>query len=252
MVIRALYAGDGPAKGTGGYLISVMKRSGIDYDHFPPSRISEIPSSLNQLSKYDVIILSDVPSSSLGKKRMNSLKEYVGDGGGLGMIGGWESFTGLIGNYKGTPVEEVLPVSCMPSDDRVNDSNGFKIIRKRNHPILEGLPGYDSPTVCGYNKVVPKGGSEILLTLKRIEPILAENRMTDRVDGIRLDEEEHPLLIVHRYKKGKSSAFTTDIAPHWVGGLVDWGSNRIRIEGRELGDKYIQFLYQMLRWLARA
>ena len=141
-----------------------MKKSGIDCSHFAPSQISEIPSTPNQLSKYDVIILSDVPSSNLGNRRMNSIKEYVEGGGGLGMIGGWESFTGLIGNYKGTPVEEVLPVSCMPSDDRVNDSNGFKMIRKCNHPILEGLPWHDAPTVCGYNKVVPKNGAKILLT----------------------------------------------------------------------------------------
>jgi len=246
MIMKVLYAGDGSSKGAARYLISAMKKVGIDYTHFPPNQLHRIPSSLNQLSKFDAIILSDAPSSLLGKRKMISLKEYVEKGGGLGMIGGWESFTGSHGNYKNTPIEEVLPVCCMPSDDRVNDSNGFKMIKKCEHTILKGLPWSDAPTVCGYNKVVPKDDSEILLTLKGIKSL-----GRDKVEEIKLAEEEQPLLVVHDYEKGRTLALTTDVAPHWVGGMVDWGSKRIKIDSSELGNNYIQFLYNSLSWLSK-
>jgi uncharacterized membrane protein len=135
-------------------------------------------------------------------------------------------------------------VSCLASDDRNNDSNGFKIIKKQEHPILQGLPWNNAPTVCGYNMVVPKDGSEILLTLRGIES-LGE----DRIERIKLSEKEHPLLIINDYGKGKALAFTTDIAPHWAGGMVDWGSERIKKGNCELGSLYAQFLYQMIDWL---
>lgn len=245
--MRVLYAGDGPPKGAARYLISVMKKSDIDYTHFSPSQLHGIPPSQKQLSKYDAVILSDVPSARLGMKRMLALKEFVKVGGSLGMIGGWWSFTGTEGKYRGTPIEEVLPVNCLATDDRINDSNGFKMIKKKEHQILRGLPWEDAPTVCGYNEVLPKKGSEVLLTLRRIESV-----GKDKVEEIRLAEKEHPLLVVHDYGKGRALALTTDVSPHWVGGLVDWGRERVKIDGSELGDKYIQFLYQLLKWLAKA
>jgi len=244
--MRVLYLGDGSSKGAARYLISVMKKSGIDYTHFPPSRLHEVPHNLNELSKYDAVILSDAPANNLGKKRMGLLKEYVKEGRSLGMMGGWESFTGSGGNYRGTPIEEILPINCLESDDRVNDSNGFKIIKKIEHPILQGLPWNDAPTVCGYNRVIPKDDAKNLLILKRIKSL-----GKDRVSEIRLDYEERPLLIVHDYGRGRTLAFTTDVAPHWAGGMVDWGSRRLEIDGCEVGNNYIQFLNQMLRWLAK-
>jgi len=228
------------------YLIAVMKKSGIDFTHIPPDRLQEMPSTQDQLSEYDAVVISDAPGTSLSD-RMALLKEYVEKGGGLGMIGGWWAFTGSNGNYKGTPVEEVLPVDCLPEDDRINDSNGFKIIKKKEHSILEGLPWNDAPTICGYNKVNAKPDAEILLTSRRIE-----SSGKDRVEEIRLAKEEDPLLAVRKHGEGRTLALMTDASPHWVGGMVDWGPERVMIGDMELGDQYIQFLYQVLKWLAKS
>jgi len=228
------------------YLIAVMKKSGIDFTHIPPDRLQEMPSTQDQLSGYNAVVISDAPGSLLSD-RMKLLKEYVEKGGSLGMIGGWWSFTGSKGDYRGTAVEEVLPVNCSPEDDRINDSNGFKIIKKKEHPILEGLPWNDAPTICGYNKVNAKPDAEILLTSRRIE-----SSGKDRVEGIKLAKEENPLLAVRTYGKGRSLAFMTDASPHWVGGMVDWGTERVTIGDMELGDQYVQFISQILKWLAKS
>ena len=244
--MKILYIGDGPSDGAARYLISVMRKAGIDYVHFPPSKAGSVPSESKELKKYDSIILSDVPSRLLGNARMASIRDYVRSGGGLGMIGGWESFTGSGGGYRNTPIEEALPVRCAASDDRVNNSNGFKMIKKLGHPILSGLPWGSSPTVCGFNRVTPKKGSITLLSLKEIMP-----NGRDSVEGVRLSSKEHPLLVVGSYKAGRTLALTTDVAPHWVGGMVDWGKRRIKVGNCEVGDKYIQFLQNILNWLCK-
>lgn len=217
----------------------------MDFLHLSPDKLGETPLKLEELLGYDLVVLSDAPGDELGAERMDLLKKYVEQGKGLGMIGGWWSFTGSKGNYRGTPIEEALPVSCSPNDDRVNDSNGFKIIKRKDHAILEGLPWEDAPTVCGYNEVIPKADAEVLLTLRRIESF-----GKDKVEGVRLAEAEHPLLVVGKYGEGRTLAFTTDLSPHWVGGTVDWGKERTEIEGTELGNFYLKFGCQLLRWLA--
>ena len=245
--MKVIYIGDKPRDSR--YLNAVMALSNIDSEYYCPveeDHLLQIPNKKSDILKYDAMILSDAPSDSLGKKRMDIIKECVKEGLGLGMIGGWESFTGLIGNYKNTPIEEVLPVNCLPEDDRRNISGGLKIIKKKDHPILEGLPWNDTPTVCGYNDVVPKADSITLLTLKKI---LSYGK--ERVEKLELSDHEDPLLVIGEYKKGNVFALTTDIAPHWVGGLVDWGDDRIRRLDAEIGNYYIKFLSQMLYWLGK-
>jgi len=227
------------------YLLAVTKNSGFDFHRIAPEKLSETPSKLEELQKYDAVVISDGPAQNIGNKKMELLKEYVKEGKGLGMIGGWWSFTGSNGNYHGTPVEEILPVKCSPKDDRVNDPNGFKIIKKKDHPILKGLPWQDPPTVCGYNAVTAKSDAEVLLNMRRIESV-----GKDKVEEVKLSKEEAPLLVVGKYGNGRTLAFTTDLSPHWVGGMVDWGKDRKEVEGAELGNLYLQFGGQILKWLA--
>jgi uncharacterized membrane protein len=227
------------------YLIAVTKNCGFDFDRLGPGKLEEMPSELEELLGYDVVVISDAPAKELSTEKMELLKKYVEEGRGLGMIGGWWSFTGSNGNWGKTPVEEVLPVKCLPRDDRINDPNGFKIIKKKEHVILKGLPWEDPPTVCGYNEVVPKANAEILLTLRRIESI-----GKGRVEGVKLAEKEHPLLVVGKHGKGRTLAFTTDLSPHWVGGMVDWGKERKVVNETELGNLYLNFGCQILKWLA--
>ena len=58
------------------------------------------------------------------------------------MWGGYLSFTGLhgYGFYKRTPIERLLPVELMETDDRVEVPEGFPRILVKDHPILQGIP----------------------------------------------------------------------------------------------------------------
>jgi len=259
---NVLYAGDGEKKGAAGYLSLVLEERGFDYLHFSPRRLADIPKTARGLARFDAIVLSDAPAKKLGRKRMQAIKEYVLDGGGLGMMGGWESFGS--GGYKGTPVEEVLPIACAESgiDDRRNSHNGFKMVRGEGaHPILENLPWDRAPTICGYNLVNAASDSRTLLTAKEI---FSTNYSIGKavVEGVELASNGFPLLVVQESIGGRSLAFTTDVAPHWAGCLLDWpeGSrvgpwagtvspiSRQRA-GKEVGSYYVKFFGQMLDWL---
>lgn len=68
-----------------------------------------LPGNLKGLIPYDCVVLSNIPRASLGDAKMRMLVRYVRDyGGGLVVLGG----PGSLGPaYKGTPLDELLPVT---------------------------------------------------------------------------------------------------------------------------------------------
>ncbi len=131
--------------------------------------------------------------------RLKLIRDYVSEGGGLMMIGGYYSFQGINAGarYRATPVEEVLPVEILPWDDRVEVPEGFRaeLVGSSDHPILSGF-GEEWPLLLGYNEVKPKADAELLL-------------------GVPAEAGGHPLLVVGTYEKGRAIAWTSDIGPHW-------------------------------------
>ena len=70
----------------------------------------QFPDSLAALQSYDAIFLSNVGAGDLGRDRLRLLESAVRDFGvGLVCVGGDEAFTA--GGYRGTPLEDALPVS---------------------------------------------------------------------------------------------------------------------------------------------
>ncbi len=139
----------------GGYLLKALEKAGMDVVYIPTNRVAEeFPWTPDELKKYDVIVVSDVGSNIFlisartmaGEKTPNRLKlieQYVREGGGFIMWGGYLSFTGLhgYGFYKRTPIERLLPVELMETDDRVEVPEGFlPRILVKDHPILQGIP----------------------------------------------------------------------------------------------------------------
>ena len=71
--------------------------------------------------------------------------------------------------------------------------------------------------------------------------------------------------MVGSYGEGNTAALATDLAPHWVGPLVDWGTENHPVpsgdgrvatqakgaEGVEVGCLYAQLVYQLLAWTGR-
>lgn len=191
----------------------------------------DFPRSPEDFAEYDVVFLSDVESEVLllypewtqapmGPNRLRSLRDYVEKGGSFGMIGGWSSFSGRFGTaaYQGTPVEEALPVNCIPAgDDRVETPEGTWIeALDTNHPIMKGIPWDDCPCFLGYNRIIAKKGAKVLARTKG---------------------SNDPFIVTWEFGKGKSIAFASDISPHWAIAFQKW-------------DHYGQFFIQTVKWMA--
>jgi len=201
---------------TGGdFLISALQKRDIQVTHLPShAAAKDFPFELRKLQAFDVVILSDIGANTLllppetlleGKRMPNRLelvKEYVKQGGGLAMAGGYLSFQGIYGSarYHRSPVEEVLPVSLLPTDDRVEKPEGLNPrVTNKTHFITTGIEK-EWPYVLGFNEVKAKEGSESLVMLN-----------------------EHPFLVVGSFGDGRSVAWTSDIGPHWCPReFVDW------------------------------
>ena len=172
----------------------------------------DFPQSIEALRAYDAVILSDIgantlllhPDTSMRNKptpnRLRLLRDYVAEGGGFLMFGGYCSFQGFQGmaRYHKTAIEEILPVECLPYDDRVETPESFKptLVPNQDHPILRGIEG-DWPILLGFNEVVAKPEAQILLTASA-------------------DYGNLPLLALGEYGKGRSLAWMSDIGPHWL------------------------------------
>lgn len=110
------------------YLAWALKQEGILLDARPATGA---PTTLADLQNYDLLILDNVPATSLTLEQMNLFASYVKDfGGGLLMTGGDQAF-GLGGYYR-TPVEEILPVRCDFEKEKETPSLGIVFVIDRS------------------------------------------------------------------------------------------------------------------------
>lgn len=243
-----LYCGDTSLSSAAAYLAGVLTASGEAFDYIPSDR--PWPEDALQTPR-PLVILSDYPAANVSEPARQRLVQHTHDGGGLLMIGGWESYHGAGGDWDATAVGGILPVAVSHEDDRINWDQPALVRCVGDHPATRGLP-WDSrpPVVGGFNRVAARANSEVLLEVDRC-------RAQQEGNGWRLSvEESHPLLVVGAFGAGRTAALATDVAPHWVGGLVDWGTGRVSAraagaEPVEVGDLYAAFFQQLISWTKR-
>lgn len=243
-----LYLGDSALRKAGSYLAGVMSFHNISFDYLASGeKFSDSLLSNN----YAAVIMSDYPSRNFSPGQLNSIAEQVNAGMGLLMIGGWTSFSGANREYTDTILKEVLPVVMQPGDDRVNCYQPCLVEKTSEHPIIDSLPfNEDPPGVGGFNKLTAKPESTTVLSARRFRVSRQGGEFT-----FRASEELDPLLVVGSYGKGRVTALATDAAPHWVGGLVDWGDARIQAQAPgansiEIGNWYAKLFANMISWTA--
>ena len=272
-----LYLGDDDDTRAAAYLCGVMCHFQLPYERVNGS---ESPDVDFESKKYSIYIISDYPSSKFLPGQMEHIVQAVYEGAGILMIGGWDSFYGKNGEYHNSPLADILPIKMSDHDDRRNSYQPLFLRKLRSHPIVDGLPWSVPPSIGGFNAITPKPSSTVLLDAVRLDVRITNdddevadcrnetackaggyqliNRATLDLklgDTVTLSEVESvPLLVVGTYGAGKTAALATDVAPHWVGGLVDWGNSRIVQKvgngSVDIGDTYAKFLYNLVTEVA--
>lgn len=192
-----------------------LAQAGFDVTYIRAHEISiRFPDEPDGLAQYDAVVLSDIGANSFlltdevflrserSVNRLAMLRDYVTSGGGLLMVGGYMSFSGIDGRarFGMSPLASVLPVHMLDHDDRVEVPEGIEpTVEQPEHAALGGTPS-DWPVLLGYNRVVAKAGSTVLASLG-----------------------EDPLLVLDEVGAGRAVAFASDFAPHWAPpAFVQW------------------------------
>lgn len=230
--MHILYLGDN-AGTSAEYLKDVLTELEHTYDHVDANKL--IPTIQ---ASYDTTIISDYPAHQLSESNVQQLSKFLDNGKRLIMLGGWDSFNGRGTNYANHSLAKLLPVNLQNEDDRVNAHQGLFL--EKDAQLTSDIPidWQNPPIVCGYNAVEVKPDANVVLWLRPIQYY---------GDNIELLEKQ-PLMVSIKQGQGTSVAFLTDLAPHWCGGLVDWGSERRTLPHSEVGDMYIQFIQFLLTY----
>jgi hypothetical protein len=248
MTVSVLYLGDTSLQGAASYLAGLITH--WDWTlRYVPSHVPAVPELFDE--PRSLVVLSDYPSVRLSPSLQQRLVQLVEAGAGLLMIGGWESFHGCGGDWDRTTVAAALPVEISPTDDRVNCDQPALVRCVREHPTVRDLP-WDTRPPClgGFNRFRPQAEAQVILETQRFRALRDGENF--RFEPVGRD----PLLAVGTYGQGRVAALATDVAPHWVGGWVDWGERRVTAQAPgaetvEVGDLYAQFFQQLLAWTAQ-
>jgi uncharacterized membrane protein len=212
------------------WLTGALKEGGADLEYLPSHIANDkFPYTPEDLAAYDVVMLSDIGSNTLllpsdtftksisRPNRLESIRQYVENGGGFVMIGGYLTFQGIDAKaqYASTPVEDALPVTLMYGDDRVEAPQGITpTVDEAEHPIVAGLAS-TWPNLLGYNLLEPREQATVVASVG-----------TD------------PLIVAWEYGQGRSVAFASDCGPHWAPpDFVEWNG-------------YATLWQQLARWAA--
>jgi uncharacterized membrane protein len=163
------------------------------------------------------------PETIVLPNRLELLRQFVEEGGGLLMVGGWLSFQGRFGHgvWHGTPLEEALPVIFQTTDDRVETPQGALVtVNDRSHPVMRGIEWEPFPPLLGYNRAAPRPDARVLATV----------RPSPTASG-------DPLIAVRNYGRGRTMVFSSDTTPHWGVNFMKWPG-------------YHPFFRQVALWLA--
>lgn len=195
------------------FIAKSIDRAGYELCYLPGQKVAEhFPRTAEELSQYSCVVLSDIGSNTLllsdktfkegvvCGNRCDAIRDYVLNGGGFLMIGGYLSFTGIDckARYGQTSIREILPVRCLDIDDRAEHPEGITPVAA-DHPALADVPK-NWPHFLGYNKTLCREGCETPVT----------------IGG-------DPLVAFGKFGKGRSAVFTSDCAPHWgPKAFVEW------------------------------
>jgi len=211
--------------------ISALTARGHEVRHIPAHLVdAQFPRTPAELAGTDVVVVSDVGAntflltketfgqSRVVPNRLESLRDWVAQGGALLMVGGYLSFSGIDGKarYGTSPLADVLPVRLRDGDDRIEMPQGFApTVVEGSHPALAGING-EWPALLGYNRLAARPSATVLV-----------------------QHNGDPILVVGDYERGRCAAFASDLSPHWAPPeFVGW-------------DGYSDLWHALLSWLAR-
>jgi uncharacterized membrane protein len=181
-----------------------------------------------QLKTFDLVLFQNFNHRPYRMSQyLDGIADYVRGGGAFAMIGGDQSFSA--GDYAGTAIEDILPVSLQPPGPTAIDETPAKLILTDaglRHPVTElsssaAAAWAKLPELPGLNTTGPlKNGGQTLLQ----------------------SNQGRPVLVVGEAGRGRVMALLTDSSWYWS----------FVAAGEQQGPRaYETFWHSAIRWLVR-
>ncbi len=179
-----------------------------------PPFLPEFPSTREKFfeAKYNLIILGDVPASYLGKEKLEWIREFVENRGGLIVVSGRQH---MPSSYEQTPLAEALPIEFAPLKTRIDPE-----IRSREYPATMTEVGQrtdmlalaDTPTenLEVWTSKLP--GFHWNYPITKLRPAATTLLVNPQA---KLDDQPMPILVSHYYGKGQVLFLGTDETWRW-------------------------------------
>jgi uncharacterized membrane protein len=189
-----------------------------------------------QLKTFDLIIFHNFTYRPYRMSQyLPGIASYVRDGGAFMMIGGENSYSE--GAYKGTAIEEILPVQLDDSPQPPGEEVFAPRLTAegRRHPVTELAPGealnvaawQALPNLMGLNHTTLRPDAHALLE----HPTLTDN-----------SGRPMPVIAVADIGRGRSMSITTDETWEW---------NFLTARDGRSQRSYDSFFHNAIRWLVR-
>ncbi len=193
--------------------------------------------SPQRLEKINVVLLGDFESNMLDESCYAALKNWVENGGGLMILGGYQNLSenGLIR----TPLAEVLPVEIMEGGmQQIDEPFRFELTYEgRSHPAL-AITGDMTQDARLWNSLPELRGIVAVKGAKPAATVLARHPLPNPLSP---SQEGFIVLAAQPFGKGVVTVLTADTTWRW--------SRLLRLTGQS-DALYVRFWSQMTRWLA--
>ncbi len=207
----------------------------VDFRWIDASKRGEWPVDISGMldENVDVFLIGDLDATALSPETHAILNDRVGQGAGLGLLGGLHAFEA--GGWGATPLRPALPferdpLSRQPFDEPVRESlhlpgplqmlphprfGGISILRLADTPAENLAAWQQLPTLDGGNVF---------------------GQLAPAAQPVAVSEAGDPLLIAKNYGTGRVAALAVDSTWRWV------------MQGAD--DSYRRFWRQFIFWLA--
>ena len=200
--------------------------------------LAGFPTTRDELFRYRALILGSVEASFFTHDQLEMIADFVGERGGtLLMLGGRRSFTE--GGYKGTPLEDVLPV-VLPEPTPSTPTERLVFVKVTpstagvNHPVTR-IDGSADDSAERWDTLPAVSTSNLIAELK---PGATELLQGSVVAGPG-DASDRVVLAFHRFGKGR--AMVLGVQDTWLWQM----DHTVPLEDQS----HETFWQQLLRWV---
>lgn len=187
--------------------------------------------------RYDIFVIGDLDASAIGDTQWQQIADRISEGAGLITLGGFQTYG--TGGYANSPMSDVLPIKMDPSRRR-QPARGVMSSAERNARAAGQLSGPIKVQVAKNHPIVDLGGQNPKSVWSSLPDLSGANRIVGArvATGVQVllqTLDQHPLLVIGGYGKGRVASLAIDETYRW------WRAGK--------ADAHVRFWRQLMLWL---